>query len=37
MFADLKRGGDFQRFRVSTRKEQAAFLREVAAALGDTR
>lgn len=37
MFADLKLRGDFQRFRVSTRKEQAAFLKEVAAALGDTR
>jgi hypothetical protein len=33
MFADLKIGGDFQRFRVSTRAEQAAFLREVATAL----
>jgi hypothetical protein len=37
MFADLKLGGDFQRFRVSTRQEQAAFLKQVAAALGDTR
>src|SRR5262249_23943238 len=36
MFADLKVAGDFVRFRVATRKEQAAFLREVAAALGDT-
>jgi hypothetical protein len=33
MFADLKIAGTFQRFRVSTRAEQAAFLREVAATL----
>jgi len=33
MFADLKLGGDFQRFRVSTRAEQVAFLREVATEL----
>jgi hypothetical protein len=33
MFADLKIDGDFRRFRVSTRAEQAAFLREVARAL----
>jgi hypothetical protein len=33
MFADLKIAGDFQRFRVSTRAEQAAFLRQVATAL----
>lgn len=37
MFADLKVRGEFLRFRVSTRKEQAAFLKQVAAALGDTR
>jgi hypothetical protein len=36
MFADLKLNGEFERFRVSTRKEQAAFLKQVAAALGDT-
>jgi hypothetical protein len=36
MFADLKLDGDFQRFRVSTRREQSAFLRQVATALGDT-
>ena len=36
MFADLKLDGDFQRFRVSTRREQGAFLHRVAAALGDT-
>lgn len=33
MFADLKIGGEFQRFRVSTRAEQAAFLREVSRAV----
>jgi hypothetical protein len=33
MFADLKLGGDFKRFRVSTRAEQAAFLRELATEL----
>ncbi len=33
MFADLKLGGDFQRFRVSTRAERVAFLREVATEL----
>jgi hypothetical protein len=37
MFADLKLGSDFQRFRVSTGREQAAFLRELSRALGDTR
>jgi hypothetical protein len=36
MFADLKVRGDLQRFRVSSAREQGAFLREVAAALGDT-
>ncbi|HXZ84298.1 MAG TPA: hypothetical protein VEI82_02305 [Myxococcota bacterium] len=30
MFADLKRNGDFERFRVSTKAECAAFLRMVA-------
>lgn len=30
MFADLKVKGDFERFRVSTRAERAAFMREVA-------
>jgi hypothetical protein len=34
VFADLKISGTFQRFRVSTRAEQAALLREVAATLG---
>jgi hypothetical protein len=29
MFADLKIAGEFQRFRVSTRAEQSAFMREV--------
>ena len=29
MFADLKIDGEFQRFRVTTRAEQAAFLREL--------
>jgi hexokinase len=33
MFADLKLAGEFQRFRVTTQKEQSAFLREVASAL----
>jgi hypothetical protein len=33
MFADLKLDGEFQRFRVSTRAEQAEFLRRVSAAL----
>ena len=33
MFADLKIDGEFQRFRVSTRAEQAAFLREVTKAV----
>jgi hypothetical protein len=33
MFADLKIDGEFERFRVSTRAEQAAFLRELATAL----
>ncbi|HTO06432.1 MAG TPA: hypothetical protein VMR86_05180 [Myxococcota bacterium] len=37
MFADLKVAGEFQRFRVSTRKEQSDFLKQLAAALGDTR
>lgn len=37
MFADLKLGPEFQRFRVSTGREQVAFLRELARALGDTR
>jgi hypothetical protein len=37
MFADLKIAGTFRRLRVSTRAEQAAFLREVAATLGATR
>lgn len=36
LFADVKlAGADFTRFRVSTKKEQAALLREVARALGD--
>jgi hypothetical protein len=30
LFADLKRDGEFERFRVSTRAERAAFLRAVA-------
>lgn len=33
MFGDLKIGGEFERFRVSTAKEQAAFLRAVAGEL----
>ena len=33
MFGDLKIDGEFERFRVSTAKEQAAFLRAVAAEL----
>jgi hypothetical protein len=33
MFADLKVRGEFARFRVSTRTERAAFLRELAAEL----
>jgi hypothetical protein len=33
MFADLKLDGVFQRFRVSTRAEQAAFLKKVATAV----
>ena len=33
MFADLKLGGEFERFRVSTRKEQAELLRRVASEL----
>jgi hypothetical protein len=37
IFADLKIAGTFERFRVSTRAEQAAFLREVAATLGASR
>ncbi|HTO55480.1 MAG TPA: hypothetical protein VMR50_19005 [Myxococcota bacterium] len=36
MFADLKVRGEFERFRVTTAREQSAFLRQVAAALGDT-
>jgi hypothetical protein len=36
MFADLKIDGEFQRFQVSTRAEQAAFLREVAGLLRDS-
>lgn len=36
MFADLKLGGDFERFRVSTRTERAAFLRAVATELAQT-
>jgi len=31
-FADVKLGGDFERFRVSTAKERAEFLRAVAVA-----
>lgn len=34
MFADLKIDGEFQRFRVSTRAEQAEFVREVTKAAG---
>ena len=34
LFADVKLGGDFVRFRVSTARERAALLREVAKALG---
>jgi len=33
LFADVKIDGEFQRFRVSTRAERAAFLRAVATAL----
>jgi hypothetical protein len=33
LFADLKCGGDWERFRVSDAKERAAFLREVGRAL----
>lgn len=33
MFADVKIGGEFERFRVSTRAERGAFLRTVAAEL----
>ena len=33
LFADLKVRGEFARFRVSTRTERAAFLRELAAEL----
>ena len=36
MFADVKLGGDFERFRVSTRSERAAFLRAVATELAQT-
>jgi len=32
-FADLKVGGEFERFRVSTRTERAAFLKRLAAEL----
>jgi hypothetical protein len=35
LFADLKLGGDFQRFRVSTRAERTALLRRVREALAD--
>jgi hypothetical protein len=34
MFADLKLGGEFERFRVSTKAERAAFLRAIAKELG---
>ena len=33
LFADLKTGADFERFRVSTRAEQSALLKKLAAAL----
>jgi len=33
LFADLKVGPEFERFRVSSRAERAAFLKKVAAAL----
>lgn len=33
LFADLKIAGDFERFRVSTAKEQRAFLRRLRATL----
>jgi hypothetical protein len=33
LFADLKRGGDWERFRVSSAKERSAFLRELARSL----
>ena len=36
VFADLKLRGDFERFRVSTRAERAAFLRAVATELAPT-
>jgi hypothetical protein len=35
LFADLKLDGEFERFRVSSTRERAAFLREVAKALSD--
>lgn len=35
MFADLRVGADFQRFRVSTASEQRAFLRRLRRALAD--
>ena len=35
MFADLKLDGEFERFRVSSTRERAAFLREVRKALAD--
>jgi len=35
LFADLKVGGDWARFRVSSARERAAFLREVARVLAD--
>jgi hypothetical protein len=37
MFADLKVAGEFERFRVSTRAERAAFLRTLAAELAPAR
>ena len=35
LFADLKVGAEFERFRVSTRGERSAFLKKLAAALRD--
>jgi hypothetical protein len=35
LFADVKLGGDFVRFRVSSARERAALLREVESALSD--
>jgi hypothetical protein len=37
MFADLKVGNEFERFRVSTRAERAEFLRALKAELAPTR